>query len=716
MAANCAIAMIPLFLVFNLAGAAAEQMSPVRKVVTLIEEMKVQVEKDAEADTEAYDKYMCWCETNRKEKTAAVASAEDQISDLTTIVEEAAAKETELKTEIATLEDDIHDDEEALTTATAVRKKDHENFKAEEADMKETRSLLDQAVKVLNKVQLVQRRGSSSRDIQSASQILVQIHRVIKSRGSLFTNVMQKDFFDVMSALDEVGNGSSNRPFLPKREGIELDQQPLAGAAAGAKSHNSRSGQIVGMLSAMHDEVTSDLSKAQREEFQAEVAFQKLRSAKLSEVGAAKKLMNDKESELSQLLDKSAKATEDILALKDALTADEKFLASLERNCKKEDDAYAGRVKIRSEEIVALGETLKILSADESRDLFDKTISLVQLRSSSQISMTKAELMRAQNGASERAMQRIAAVARRHHNWSLVSLAVRVRLDGFDKVKKVMDNMLAELQKQQKEEYEKWEFCKKSIDETEDAIKEAKHTKQDIGEKHQELVNDIETLTTATSELKKEVADMEVSLKKAGEDRKEENNLFQTSISDQRAAIIILNKALARLKTFYEKKSLVQVHLHSADGQTPGAAAPPPPPSPGGYEKSAAAGGVLQLVKKIITDAEITEKELIADEQKSQEDYAAFVIATKESLEADRAAIEEKQTQRASAASEKSETEEAQLANKVELEKLEELLQAHHMDCDFVLKFFNLRQTARAQEMSAIKDAKAILSGADFGK
>jgi len=293
-------------------------------------------------------------------------------------------------------------------------------------------------------------------------------------------------------------------------------------------------------------------------------------------------------------------------------------------------------------------------------------------------------------------------------------LAVRVRLDKFTKVKEMMDKMLAELQKQQKEEYDKWEFCKKSIDETEDSIKVGENTKEDLNDKHTDLVNTIQTLTASIEELKKEVADMEVSLKKAGEDRKEENELFQTSVSDQRATTNILQKAQTRLQAFYEKKSLAQ--LQAAGQQVPGAAAPPPPPSPKGYEKSAAAGGIMQLLAKIIRDAEVTEKELQIDEQKSQQDYASFVASTKESIEADRAAIEEKESQKASAESQKAETEEAQLANKVELEKLGELLKAHHLDCDFVLKFFDIRQKARAEEMDAIKDAKAILSGADFGK
>jgi len=229
-----------------------------------------------------------------------------------------------------------------------------------------------------------------------------------------------------------------------------------------------------------------------------------------------------------------------------------------------------------------------------------------------------------------------------------------------------------------------------------------------------QILKILETLSTSIKELKKEVSDMEVSLKKAGEDRKAENELFQTSVSDQRAAINILQKAEARLKAFYEKKSLVQ--MHASGRQVPGAAAPPPPPSPKGFEKSAAAGGVLQLIAKIITDAQVTEKELEKDEQNSQEDYSTFVTSTKEGIEANRAAIEEKESQKASAESQKAETEEAQLANKVELEKLGELLKAHHLDCDFVLKFFDLRQKSRSEEMDSIKDAKAILSGADFGK
>ena len=95
--------------------------SPIQKVVTLVTEMKGQTIKEGEEDQKAYDKYNCWCVTTTAEKTAAIADATAQLQELESFVEEAAAKEGELKTEIAGLEADIAKDTEALKTATAMR-------------------------------------------------------------------------------------------------------------------------------------------------------------------------------------------------------------------------------------------------------------------------------------------------------------------------------------------------------------------------------------------------------------------------------------------------------------------------------------------------------------------------------------------------------------------------------------------------------------------
>jgi hypothetical protein len=713
--------MLPLLLALALGQVALSQdseMSPIRKVVTLIEEMKATVEKEAKDDQTAYDKYACWCKTNDQEKSASIAEAESKIDSLSAFIEEAAAKEGELKTEIGQLEQDIAEDTTALKTASANREEEHQSFLAEEADFKETRGLLEEAVAVLSKVNLLQKQGKKASPALMAqaktAAALLQVRDSIQQRHPEFQSVMQKDLFEVMGSLEEEaprslrkGTALAQSKLLPwettaEEDGAAAKPNALEGAAAGAKSYNARSGGILGLLKEMQDEFSRDLAKSQHEDMEAEIAFQKLKAAKEGEIDSATKQRNDKETQLADLSDRKAKAKEDKETTEAALTADQKFLMNLKKDCKSEDEEYQIRVKARGEELVALSETLKILTDDESRELFGKTISLVQLSAVHQ-SVSSAQLAAMQDRALERAMHRIAMVAKKNKNWMLATLAVRVRLDAFSKVKEVMDKMLVELEKQQKEEIAKMEQCNTDFDTTEDSIKVAENTKDDLGEKHLGLSNLIETLTKEIADAQKEESEMEISLKQAGEARKAQSKEFQTSVMDQRATINILSKAQARLTAYYNTKAGAFLQQ-------------PQKPSFNSYEKSGGAGGVLQLLQKVITEAEIAEKEIVTSNQKAQSDYAEFVQDTSDSIQATRDAISEKQGQLAQADSEKSETQGGQLSNEEELAKLSDLLKAHHLDCDYVVKYFDMRQTARQEEMDSIKDAKAILSGADFGK
>merc|ERR1719235_2568517 len=156
------------------------------------------------------------------------------------------------------------------------------------------------------------------------------------------------------------------------------------------------------------------------------------------------------------------------------------------------------------------------------------------------------------------AVKRLLQVAKRHKAWQFATLAVSAQLDSFTKVKEAMVKMLAELKKQQAEEYDKHEFCKKEIDANEDSTKVKTHEKNDLEDLHAELENQISVLTKDIDALNQEIGEMHVSLKRAGEDRKAENLDFQAQVADQRAVVNILNKVLARLKEFYEKKGFIQ--------------------------------------------------------------------------------------------------------------------------------------------------------------
>merc|ERR1719218_409409 len=198
-------------------------------------------------------------------------------------------------------------------------------------------------------------------------------------------------------------------------------------------------------------------------------------------------------------------------------------------------------------------------------------------------------------------------------------------------------------------------------------------------------------------------------MKRAGEDREKENKEFQMTVADQRATQKLLAQALNVLKGFYDKKAkaaLVQ------QGQEP--AGPPPPPGFKAYKKNAAAGGVMGMIQQIINDAKAMEAEAIKSEEDAQKAYEDFVKETN-------ASIEEKSKEKVNKTEEKAKAEhdlvkanEDKEATLLELEQLSNYNAELHQSCDFVLKNFEIRQTARDEEIEALKQAKAILSGADF--
>merc|ERR1719506_961774 len=85
----------------GLASAVNEEGRPVTKVINLLKDMQKQLEKEGEEDEDVYDKLMCWCQTNDREKTQAIANAEESISNLGASIEELTATAARLTAEIA---------------------------------------------------------------------------------------------------------------------------------------------------------------------------------------------------------------------------------------------------------------------------------------------------------------------------------------------------------------------------------------------------------------------------------------------------------------------------------------------------------------------------------------------------------------------------------------------------------------------------------------
>merc|ERR1711870_16837 len=141
---------------------------------------------------------------------------------------------------------------------------------------------------------------------------------------------------------------------------------------------------------------------------------------------------------------------------------------------------------------------------------------------------------------------------------------------------------------------------------------------------------------------------------------------------------------------------------------------PPPPAGFEAYKKNAASGGVMAMIEQIISDAKAMEAEAIRSEEDAQKAYEDFVKDTNNSIEAKSRDIVNKSEEKAKAEVDLVETKEAKEGVLLELEQLSNYNAELQQSCNFVLKNFDIRQTARDEEVEALRQAEAILSGAKF--
>merc|ERR1712039_137414 len=64
----------------------------------------------------------------------------------------------------------------------------------------------------------------------------------------------------------------------------------------------------------------------------------------------------------------------DLTDTEQAIIADQEFAANLEKGCATKEAEWAEIQKTRSEELVALADTIKVLNDDDALDLFKKTL------------------------------------------------------------------------------------------------------------------------------------------------------------------------------------------------------------------------------------------------------------------------------------------------------------------------------------------------------
>jgi chromosome segregation ATPase len=667
--------------------------NPIRKVVTMLQNMQKKVVAEGEKEQALFDKYMCYCKTSGGDLSKSISDAETKIPELESSIKEAEAKKSQLKEDLQQHQTDRAAAKSAMAEATALREKEAAAY-----------------AKV------------ASEDSANIAACKAAYTAVEKGMGAAF---LQSPAASRVLQLAQKRQEDDVVAFLSGTQG---------------ENYSPASGQIVGILKTMQDEMEADFATEKAAEEAAIKAYDELMAAKTKEVNALTKAIEEKMQRAGELAVEIVEMKNDLGDTGAALLDDKKFLADLEKNCKTKADEWEVIVKTRNEELLALADTVKILNDDDALELFKKTLpstSFMQVEVSS-------TTLRANALALIRSAQSSAKFDR--HHLDFIALAIQGKKIGFDKVIKMIDEMVATLKVEQIDDDNKKEYCGKELDTADDNKKSLEKSISDLDAAIADTKEAIASLEDDIKALQASIKALDKAVSEATSQRKEENEDYIELMASDSAAKELMGFAKNRLNKFYNPKlykappkrvlseeDRITVNMGGTLAPTaaPGGIAgtgvtafvdvseqvkpPPPPEAPGAYKKkSEDTNGVIAMIDLLIKDLDKEMTVATTEEKDAQSDYETFMrdSAEKRAQDAKNLADKEGALADAQAALEKH-TDEKSSTTK-ELGATLQYIQSLHSECDWLLQYFEVRKEARASEIDALGKAKAVLSGADY--
>jgi len=633
---------------------------PVTRVVWLLKDMHAQLARESEADEEVYEKHSCWCQTNDKETTGAINDAQAHIRDLDSTIEKKTAESARLKTEILGLEQELVKYRKALDEATALRKKQEAEFDGEEKEMIESIRALQAAIVVLSK-----HHGG----VAALSKVAAAVHSQIVKHADLLEGTITPRQRHAIASLAQQGGRLAPRP---------------------KQAYAPQSGEIFGILQQMKATFEENLSVSQKEELSSQTAFADVKAAKDEQIRAAQAALTQKTQQVADSDQTLAQSQQDKEDTVESLSADEKFIIDLRSKCSMTDSEWEDRKKTRQDEIAAVSQAISILHSDDARDLFSKVFNPTSFLQEANIveSSRRGHSSKAAFGAGDQ---------------KLSSLSTAVRLDPFPRVKQAIDDMILQLQRDKQDEVAHKDSCIFLLNENERNTAAKMHGKAAAESEITGMEIMIENLNATIGMLTTEIADLNVQKVRAAEDRALQKKEFQSVVSDQREAQQVLTQAVTALKAVYQLNTTMLVQQVTQPNDAPLGF--------GSYEKQGASTHVILLLEQIIGDARALEADAVHGNAKAQEAYDNFVVQTDAVVAAKQNSIADKELELSFTAQALTEQKSSFNGLMSELEGLANAVGTLHTSCDFLLRNFEVRQQARDEELGALRQAKAALSG-----
>merc|ERR1719215_922049 len=274
------------------------------------------------------------------------------------------------------------------------------------------------------------------------------------------------------------------------------------------------------------------------------------------QIGADSKDMDEEKSAKAEADEKKASAEGDLEVAKKDLADSKNQLETAKSSCMTVASDHEATMASRKEELAALGKAKQVLK-ETSSGAVSQSYSFLQLS-------TRADLKRSEVVAI------VKGLAKSQHSAALAQLASRIAAvvklghagsaDPFGKVRSMVSDMIAKLEKEMQDEATEKQYCDEQMSKTEAKKGELEH---DVDK----LTTKIDTATAKSAELKAQVQELETELSAMTKEqadmdriRQEENADYQVAKKDLELGLSGVRKALQVLRDYYggEGSALLQ--------------------------------------------------------------------------------------------------------------------------------------------------------------
>eukprot|EP00747_Dinoflagellata_sp_TGD_P153599 gnl/TRDRNA2_/TRDRNA2_177414_c1_seq1.p1 gnl/TRDRNA2_/TRDRNA2_177414_c1~~gnl/TRDRNA2_/TRDRNA2_177414_c1_seq1.p1 ORF type:complete len:678 (+),score=264.66 gnl/TRDRNA2_/TRDRNA2_177414_c1_seq1:86-2119(+) len=654
-------AVILCFALAAFASADVAQMSPIAKVISMIEDLEAKVMKDGEAAQKTYNEFSEFCEERSKELTFEIKTGTANSEELKATIDKASADMTTFTTQIEELSAKIAKAQADLKDASEIRKKEAADFAAEEKELETTIAELTGGITAIEKemasgASMVQLKGAKT--FADALSAMVQASVFSTADGQRLTALVQS-----LSASDDA------------------DEDLAAPAGATYESH---SGGIDGLLKGLLEKAETQLDQARQAERKAVSNFEILVVSLKDEIKFGGMDMEHAKKDLAEATETKATAEGDLTVTTKDLAEDTAASNELHNNCMSKANAFEVETKERGEELKALATAKKIIQ--EATGGAEKIayglnqVSFLQLAAPASKGFAAVHFVR--------------RLAQKEHSAVLSQLASRMAsavnykdsANPFGKIKDLIMGMIEKLEKEAEADAAKKGYCDKELSEN-----NAK--KDDNDAEISKLSTKIDSMTAESAKLKEEVTVLQKELAEIASTQVEMDKVRSEEKAEYMTAKAELEQGVAGIKMAL--KVLREYYAGDASHET----------------SSDAGEGIISMLE--IAESDFTKglQETIATEEASA---AAYAQDTKENevqtatknQDAKYKAKDAKSLDQSIAefSSDRSGVQE-------ELDAVNQYLAKLHEECDAKVEPYEERKARRESEISGLKEALSILEG-----